>query len=267
MAVEVKEARADDITMRYVCFGEGSKDMVILPGLSLQSVLSSADAIAEAYGVFAKDYTVRLFDRRVNIPDRYSVEEMAEDTAKIMEFLGLENVYLFGVSQGGMMAQLIAIRHPHLVGKLVLASTASKFETAKDSDIWDKWLTFAKQGKIHELNEAFCEDLFGHELCVQLHDVVLAMEEATTKEDVDRFIVMAEGTENFDVYDDLNKITCPVLILGSENDTVLDVENMKKTANKLNCEIYLYEGYSHAVYDLAPDFKDRILRFYAGEEG
>ena len=29
--------------------------------------------------------------------------------------------------------------------------------------------------------------------------------------------------------------------------------------------LYLYEGYSHAVYDEAPDFKARVLRFLAGE--
>lgn len=266
MAALIKEARADDIIMRYVTFGEGSKDMVILPGLSLQSVLQSADGVAEAYSVFAKDYRVLLFDRRENMPKTYSVEEMAEDTAKIMESLDLRDVYMFGVSQGGMMAQQIAVSHPQLIGKMVLASTVSKFEEVNENGIWNKWLDLAKQGKIHELNQAFCEDLYGHELLIQLKDLVLAMEKSTTKEDLDRFVTLAEGTRNFSVYDKLDKITCPVLILGSKNDTVLHVDNMIDTADKLGCEIYLYEGYSHAVYDLAPDFKERIIGFFAKEE-
>jgi pimeloyl-ACP methyl ester carboxylesterase len=262
MAVEVKEARVENITMRYLCFGKGDKDMVILPGLAVQSVLTSAEAIADAYGMFGKEFKVWLIDRRQNLPGVYTIDDMAEDTAKIMKSLGLKNVCLFGVSQGGMMAEIIAIRHPELVGKLILASSVSKFSAVGDHPVWENWVNLAKQGKIHELNMAFCEELYGPEVFAQFKDAILAAEKGITEEDLKRFVIMAGGTENFSVYDELNKITCPVLILGSEKDTVLDVRNMKETAEILGCEIFLYEGYSHAVYDLAPDFKDRIMSFF-----
>ena len=31
------------------------------------------------------------------------------------------------------------------------------------------------------------------------------------------------------------------------------------------CELYLYDGYGHAVYDLAPDYKQRMLNFFTRE--
>ena len=30
------------------------------------------------------------------------------------------------------------------------------------------------------------------------------------------------------------------------------------------CELYMYDGYGHAAYDLAPDYRERMLEFYLG---
>ena len=32
-------------------------------------------------------------------------------------------------------------------------------------------------------------------------------------------------------------------------------------AGRPKCELYIYSGYGHAAYDLAPDYKERILEF------
>ena len=118
-------AEADGIRMQYLEFGHGEKTLVILPGLSVKSVLLYEEAIVPAYSVFAREYTVYLFDRRLDLPDGYSIADMAADTA-VMNSLGISGACVFGVSQGGMIAQILASSHPELVKKLVLASTASR---------------------------------------------------------------------------------------------------------------------------------------------
>ena len=50
---------------------------------------------------------------------------MALDIAAAMDTLGIKNADIFGVSQGGMIAQYLAIDRPDLVNKLVLAVTLS----------------------------------------------------------------------------------------------------------------------------------------------
>ena len=50
--------------------------MVILPGLSVQSVMGSSDAVVQAYNQFVDEYTVYLFDRRKDVPDSYSLADM-----------------------------------------------------------------------------------------------------------------------------------------------------------------------------------------------
>ncbi|MBR3040989.1 MAG: alpha/beta hydrolase, partial [Lachnospiraceae bacterium] len=61
-------------------------------------------------------------------------------------------------------------------------------------------------------------------------------------------------------------IACPVLVLGSKDDVVLGGEASEALFESLkdrpDCELYMYEGYGHAAYDLAPDYKDRMLSFF-----
>ena len=57
----------------------------------------------------------------------YRLEDLADDAAALVEGLGLERAHLVGASLGGMVAQLVAIRHPDRVATLtsMMSSTGS----------------------------------------------------------------------------------------------------------------------------------------------
>ena len=69
--------------MEYFQFGNGAKTLVILPGLSVQSVMLSADAIAQAYQPLCEEYTIYVFDRRKETPDPYTVHEMRQCSGRL----------------------------------------------------------------------------------------------------------------------------------------------------------------------------------------
>ena len=106
-----------DTEMYYVSFGEGKKKLVVLPGLSdgLTTVKGKAWLLSLPYRKFFRDYTVYMFSRKNDMPEGYSMEDMAEDQVSAMRSLGIEQAYVMGVSQGGMIAQDLAIRHPEMV--------------------------------------------------------------------------------------------------------------------------------------------------------
>ena len=60
----IKTISNNSFSMEYLKFGHGKKTLLIIPGLSIQSVIASADAIEEAYMPLTDEFTIFLFDRR-----------------------------------------------------------------------------------------------------------------------------------------------------------------------------------------------------------
>lgn len=263
--IPIETVRTDAFTMDFFRFGKGEKPMVILPGLSVTGVMSSADAVAAAYAPMAKDFTVYVFDRRAELPSVYSVRQMAADTARAFLALGLRDTYLFGASQGGMMAMTIAIEHPELVRKMVLGSTAAHMREAQFRGI-KRWIELAKKKDRVGLYLDFGEAIYPPEVFRQYRKALTAAGEAVTDADLKRFIILAEGTKNFNVADRLGEIRCPVFAIGATDDALLGSDATAQIANGLkdrpDFELYLYKGYGHAAFDTAPDYKERMLRFF-----
>lgn len=265
MSIQIETVKTDRFSMDWFRFGEGEKIMVILPGLSVQSVMGLAGLVAEAYKMFADDYTVYMFERRKELPASYPIREMADDTAEAMRALGLSGADMMGASQGGMIAMQIAISHPDLVHKLVLCSTAPCVKDAQYEAI-EKWIDLAKDGDREGLYLAFGETVYPPDVFGQSKKALINAAKTVTDEELQRFVILAD-MKGFDVTDDLKKIECPVLVLGSMDDKVLGYEASFKIAENLGRRkgtgpvLQMYDGYGHAAYDFAPGYKESIQRF------
>ena len=260
--IKIETVETENFAMDYFRFGHGDAVLVMLPGISVQSVMGSAAAVAGAYRPLTDDFTIWLFDRRKDLPPACSIRDMARDTAAALRTLGLERVNLFGASQGGMIAMEIALGCPELVQKLVLGSTSSRI-TEEQYRRFEKWIRFAEEKDAEGLYLSFGEMLYPAELFGQIRGLLTEMAKNVTDEDLRRFIIQAESTKGFDITDELEKISCPVLVLGSNDDRVLGGEASRLIIERLGsrAELFMYDGYGHAAYDTAPDYKDRILRF------
>lgn len=268
LTVRVPKAASDgsDIEMEYARFGSGSKTFVIIPGLSLRSVMASASSVETAYKIFKDEYTVYLFDRRKNMPAEYSVAEMARDTVAVMKFLGLEKADILGTSQGGMIAQHIAIENPELVNHLVLASSSSKAEPMQ-LEVIGNWAKMARVGNADDLVGDFVDNAFTLAFLQRYRRALLSMYKNLTEEELLRFAITAEACAGINTYDNLGKIKSPTYVIGAALDHVVTYEASVKMAEKLQaenvpCEFYTYEENGHAVFDEAKDYKERILEFF-----
>ena len=250
--------------MDFLRFGNGEDAFVILPGLSIKSVLGSASLIVRQYAAIAKDHTVYLFDRRKALPSSYTVRDMAADTARAMDALGLGNVFLFGASQGGMIAQVIAIKRPDLVKKLILGSTASVVTDGQFSII-KRWISHSRCGDRVSLYLDFGGVIYPPSVFEKNRDELIRIAKTVTDDDLRRFETFAEGTRGFDVTDELRSVRCPVFVIGACDDGILGPDAAERISEALpenECsQIHIYDGYGHAAFDTAPDYCERILGF------
>lgn len=75
----------------------------------------------------------------------YTLEDMADDAAGLLDHLGLAQANVVGTSMGGMIAQLLAIRHPRRVRTLtsIMSTTGNKFVGRPSLTGWKALLTAA----------------------------------------------------------------------------------------------------------------------------
>lgn len=251
--------KTGDGTLEYFSFGSGSRTLLILPGLGIQSVLKAAHSVESAYGCFSKDYTVYVADRRNPVPKGFSVEGMADDTYALLNELGVEKADVFGASMGGMIAQTFALRYPERVHSLILGSTLSRpNQTA--TRVMERWMDSARKRDSRAMAKQMIGLLYTEKLAAQWEMIAELMFAGVTDADYDRFIEQAKAVENFDVYDELPKLGCPVFVIGVDGDKVLTGEASREIARKLGCDCYMYGSeYAHCVFDEAPDYKQRMM--------
>ena len=115
-------ASVNSLEMYYEIHGAG-RPLVLLHGAfsaigtSFGKLLPS---LAESRQVIA--FELQAHGRTADIDRPLTMEQMADDTAAALRHLGIPQADLFGYSLGGGVALQVAIRHPDVVRKLVLAS-------------------------------------------------------------------------------------------------------------------------------------------------
>ena len=114
-------------TMDYIRFGRGERTLIMIPGVGdgFKTVRGLALPFAVTYRKLSQDFTVYGFSRVNALKSGATTRDMANDLAEAMDALGLEHACVLGVSQGGMIAQWLAIDHPERVDRLILAATAA----------------------------------------------------------------------------------------------------------------------------------------------
>ena len=267
MSIEIKKIQTSDFETEYFTTGSGKTNLVILPGISVKSVMLSADAIAAQYEDMCDDFTLYFFDRRKDMPESCTVYEMARDTAKAINALGLKDICLFGASQGGMIAAVIAAENPELVAKLALGSCAFAVNS-QVNETAGRWIELAENGEYEKLFLDFGEKLYPREICEIYRDYFVSQSETVTAEEAKRFITLAKGLDGYDMSERTGEIKCPSLLLLADDDKVFGKGHIAETRELIkgrsNFEIFVYSGYGHAAFDTAPDYRVKLKEFFLG---
>ena len=95
------------------------------------------------------------YGRTADIADRpFSFEQSADDTAALLDYLHIESADFFGFSNGGTIALQVAIRHPQVVHKLVLASALTRRDGAYPW-LWKAMAEATLESMPKELQQAY----------------------------------------------------------------------------------------------------------------
>jgi len=246
----------------YISFGTGDENLIMLPGVGdgFKTARGAAVPFAFMYSGFAKKFKAYVFSRRNNLPDDFSTADMADDLDKIMDMIGIKTASVFGVSQGGMISQQLAIRHPDRVKKLVLAVTASRPNDLMKEAL-DSWIKMADNDNYAGIMLDTAKRSYTGkylERGIKMNSLLARMK----PKNYTRFKILCDSCLRHDVYDRLSEISCPTFIVGADKDLVLGGEASVEMHERINgSTLYMYEGFSHGVYEQAKDFNDRVIDY------
>jgi pimeloyl-ACP methyl ester carboxylesterase len=134
----VRYARSGELSLAYQQFGQGDRDLVIVPGWA-----SNLDAIWDIpplgpmLAALGDSARCLVFDKRgTGLSDRTlgfgSLEQRAEDIRVVMDAADVERATVFGYSESAALALVFAASHPERVGDLVLYSSYARLLSAPD---------------------------------------------------------------------------------------------------------------------------------------
>ena len=135
---EVRYARSGDLNIAHAVFGRGDTDLVYVPGwVSTMDSMWGAPASAHLLERLRSFARLIMFDKRGTgqsdpVSSVPTLEQRVDDVRAVLEAVGSESAFLFGVSEGGPMSILFAALYPERVRGLILYGATSRWVEAAD---------------------------------------------------------------------------------------------------------------------------------------
>ncbi|MBA4025737.1 MAG: alpha/beta hydrolase [Gordonia sp.] len=203
-----------------------------------------------------------------------TIDDMATDAIAFIRALGLNKVDLFGFSLGGAVAQVVALKAPDLIRRIVLAGTGPRGGGGIDkmaTIVGGAYLKAALTRKDARNYLFFPRTPDGKRAAAAYFD---RLAERTTDRDTTVSLrarlaqlraIVAGGKA---APDDLTAITHPVLVANGDHDVMVASEHSVDLANRLpNAKVVIYPDSGHGgVFQHYREFVPEVLEFFDGPD-
>ena len=134
-------AKSGDLHIAYQVVGQGSVDLVLVPGWVSHIEFAWDEPWLSAFLQRLSSFSrLILLDRRgTGLSDRVAnlptLEQRMDDVRAVMDAVGSERAAIFGISEGGPMCLMFAATYPERTTALVLYGTFARLTRAPDYPI------------------------------------------------------------------------------------------------------------------------------------
>ncbi len=257
----------------YESAGEGDP-LLLHPGFGCTVEIYWANA-----GALAKHFRVIVFDPRGAGRSSFSGPQpdvnpktFADDAASLLDALGVATAHLLGTSFGGMMAQHIALEHPHRVRGLVLAcTTAGGPQHVLPPP--ENLARFVAASEISDPVEAV-RSMYGNnysDAYVAAHDdeiVARALRNQHLRSEPEGRALQIAAVQGHETHSRLAQIKMPTLVLHGTDDGTVPVENGRVLAAGVpHAQLIEYPHGRHLFFmECAGEMNAEIIAFLESVE-
>lgn len=221
--------------------------------------------------VLGRHYQLLVFDNRgagrSDQPEMaYSIRLFAEDTAALMDHLGIEHAPVLGYSMGGYIAQELAINYPEKVQSLILAATgaggpsAVKMDPERQKEFEDVVGLTPEQVLEKNSDIYFSPDFI--ETCPDEVAEFIQVSLRHPQPDV-AFLRQYDACLRHDTSDRDKQIKVPVLIMTGGEDPLVPPENSTILQKYLpQADLVVFPKCRHCFFiEMAEEFNQKVIDF------
>jgi 3-oxoadipate enol-lactonase len=145
------QAQIADIDVHYEITGQG-------PWLTLSHSLAAHLGMWEPQiEALSRHFTLLRYDTRGHggttaTAAPYTLDQLADDAHALLQHLGVARTHWLGLSMGGMIGQMLAIRHPEVLDRVVLADTTGQMPAA-GAALWGDRVRIARSEGLQALEQ------------------------------------------------------------------------------------------------------------------
>jgi 3-oxoadipate enol-lactonase len=223
----------NDININYMIQGNLG-DPTVMFSNSLATTLSMWDL--QAHVLAQSGFCVVRYDSRghgeSDAPEgAYSIETLADDAAALIERLNISPVHFCGLSKGGMVAQMMGVRHADKIQTLIIADSAA-FMPVKD--IWEQRILAVRNGGMEAVVDGTLDRWVTAAGRKRLPDQVKLIKEMILNTPPHGFIGCSEAIKNMDMRPSNPLIKKATLVLCGEEDTGTTPEQAREIAESIS---------------------------------
>jgi pimeloyl-ACP methyl ester carboxylesterase len=161
----------------------------------------------------------------------WSIPQLAAEMVALIDHLALERCVIAGLSLGGYIALSIAVKHPGVVARLILAHTRSRADTETERASRTDLIAALEKDGTSILPSRLLPRLLGPNAAESVRQQVAAMVERANREACIHAITAMR--ERPDMTVKLPEIACPTMVVAGDSDVIIPVEECQKMASMI----------------------------------
>jgi 3-oxoadipate enol-lactonase len=262
--------RTNEQELFYEIHGDGPP-LVLVMGIGYDSSLWTLQQVP---GLSTR-FRVVIFDNRdagrsSRARQPYTIADMADDVAGLLDALDIHRTHVLGLSMGSMIGMEFALRHPDRLDRLVLAGPAAAPERSAvhPISIWNWVKATDASGAVfggQQLTWLFSSAFLRNHQAVQ--DMVALLASNPNPVDPKAYDRQTQAYLHFDALDRLDRIKAPTLVIAGEQDLLTPPWVAREVAEGIpdaRLEIITGDGTSHVLpLERSDDFNHLVTNFLA----
>jgi pimeloyl-ACP methyl ester carboxylesterase len=260
----VPHAVANRQRLHYLRRGSG-EPLLLIQGLSGNHLHWGERFLSELEPAFE---TIAYDHRGIGLSDPapagYTIADLADDAAALLQALDLQSVHVMGVSMGGMVAQELALRAPQRVRTLTLGATyaGGPGSVRTDPAVVQRLGQLFMAGRVGDamrelirfnVSERFASDPANLEPFAQIA--------AQLPASMDVLMAQFQAVGGHDTSARLERIAAPTLVVHGSDDRILPVANAHAIAARVpGARLEIVDGVGHLFWWERPERSAQLVR-------